>query len=380
MGTTETTLGRLSRPIGGGAARVFMEMLRIDVLMLQRNRQVLVFNLLVPLLMITIFGALFQHTKQTVAVFGPPSEVQVIARGLPESSFIVSRKPTAAAARGAVVRGTAAFAMVAQGSAPAPIVILVYVSSANQTVNGNFLAVAEGVAGRLNAVISKTPPKVVVVPRMVQPSGAHTNKISYIDYLVPGILAYAVLTAGMLGSGMRMVTDRERGVLRRMRATPTPTWLFLAAQIASQLLLVAVQAIVLLGTAHLAYQVDIQGPLWLLALMLLVGALCFLAGGFLVAGIASGPQAAIIIGNLVTLPQLFIAGIFFPLSQSPPWLQKVAVIMPLRYFSQGLRGIMSEGRQFGQVWPDLAVLAGVGVVLLVMASRTFRFDPVGSST
>jgi ABC-2 type transport system permease protein len=155
-------------------------------------------------------------------------------------------------------------------------------------------------------------------------------------------------------------------------------WAFLASSVASQLVLVVVQVVVLLGVGHLMYGVGIGPSPGPVVLMLLVGSLCFLGGGFLIAGIANRDQAAIVLVNLVTLPQLFIAGIFYPLSGAPAWLRDLSVIMPLKYFADGLRGLMALGNSLSTVAPDLLVLVGVGIVVLVVATRIFRFDPASA--
>jgi ABC-2 type transport system permease protein len=114
-------------------------------------------------------------------------------------------------------------------------------------------------------------------------------------------------------------------------------------------------------------------------LLLLVGSLCFLAGGFLIAGFASREQSAVVLMNLVTLPQLFVAGIFYPIATAPIWLRDLATIMPLTYFSNGLRALMAQGQHFSQVLsPDLLVLLGVGIAVLVVAARIFRFEPASA--
>jgi ABC-2 type transport system permease protein len=205
---------------------------------------------------------------------------------------------------------------------------------------------------------------------------ANTN---YIDFLTPGILAYAVLTAG-LTAGVRLVGDRERGTLRRVRATPIPVWAFLASSVISQLLLVAVQVAVLLAVGHLMYGVGLGPSPAAVILMLLVGSLCFLAGGFLIAGIARRDQAAIVLANMVILPQLFVAGIFYPLAGAPAWLRDLSVIMPLTYFSNALRGLMAQGQNVGQVAGDLAILLVIGAVALAVATRIFRFEPAASGS
>jgi ABC-2 type transport system permease protein len=178
---------------------------------------------------------------------------------------------------------------------------------------------------------------------------------------------------------MRLVRDREQGTLRRIKATAVPMWVFVIGHVTAQLVLVAIQVAVLLTTARLLYGVGI-GPLpAVVVLLLVVGSLCFLALGFLVAGIAKGEQAAMMIGNTIALPQMFLTGIFFPLSQAPEWMQKFALFMPLRYLSQGLREVMTNGASLADTSGDLLVLLAVGIAAVVLVLFTFRFDPLGAS-
>jgi len=377
-----TRLAEITCPASGGAAGTFLELVRMNLLILRRNRQILVFNVLVPLLMILIFGGLFQSHPAMVAVAGPARAVAVLRSALPAHSFTVERLPRAAARR-AVADGSASVALIVPGGGTRPLRVTVVENAANVTDNGARTAVAEAAVGRLNQVLLGLPPAAVpVVATVAATGGTRSSSLAssdYIQFLTPGVLAYAVFTAGVLGAGLRTVTDRERGTLRRVRATPLPIGSFLGAQILSQLVLVAVQVVVLLGVARLVYGVGVGPDPAGLAGLTLVGALCFLAFGFLIAGFARGEQAALTIGNLFSLPQLFVAGIFFPISQSPTWLQALSSVMPLRYFSDGLRGLMAEGQSLGAVAGDLAVLAGLGLVALVLAATTFRFEPVGAS-
>ena len=212
------------------------------------------------------------------------------------------------------------------------------------------------------------------------PGGASSGSLArtnYIEFLAPGVLAYAVLNGG-LSAGLRLVGDRERGVLRRIRATPLPIWAFLLASVVSQLALVAIQIAVLLGVGHALYGIGLGPSPGPLLLLLLVGSLCFLAGGFLIAALSRREQSAIVMSNLVSLPQLFVAGVFYPLAGSPLWLQKLSEVMPLTYFSNGLRGLMAQGQGLSETAVDFYVLVGVGIVVLLVAARTFRFQPTGA--
>ncbi|MGA7172716.1 MAG: ABC transporter permease [Candidatus Dormiibacterota bacterium] len=349
---------------------------RANLRLLARNRQVMVFNILVPLLLIVIFGGLFQSSKTNVDVVAPAADAAILKQALPHSSFTV-REVSAATARRQVLNNNADFALVITGTSP-PLQAKIEENAGNITENAAFAAAAEGALYGLNQTLLRTAPAVIPSVTQLHPKGGVSAgslvNANYIEFLAPGILAYAVLTAG-LSAGIRLVGDRERGTLRRVRATPIPVWAFLASSVISQLVLVAVQVVVLLGVGHVMYGVGLGPSPALVVLMLLVGALCFLGGGFLIAGIANRDQAAIVLMNLITLPQLFIAGIFYPVSGAPAWLRDLSVIMPLKYFADGLRGLMAQAQSLGAVTPDLLVLVGIGVVVLVLASRIFRFDP-----
>lgn len=343
--------------------------------LLARNRQVMVFNILVPLLLIVIFGGLFQGSKTDVDIVASAHDAAILKAALPHSSFKV-KVVSAATARQEVLNNTVDFALVLSGTSP--VQAKIEENAGNITENAAFAAAAQGALSGLNQELLQTPPAVIPSVHELHPKGGESAgslaNANYIDFLAPGIVAYAVLTAG-LSAGIRLVGDRERGTLRRVRATPIPVWAFLASSVASQLVLVVVQVVVLLGVGHLMYGVGIGPSPGPVVLMLLVGALCFLGGGFLIAGIANRDQAAIVLMNLVTLPQLFIAGIFYPLSGAPAWLRDLSVIMPLKYFADGLRGLMALGNSLTTVIPDLLVLVGVGIVVLLVAARIFRFEP-----
>lgn len=359
-----------------------MALTRANLLLLLRNRQVVVFNILVPLLLIVIFGGLFQGKRSQVDIVAPPADAAILKQALPHSSFSV-HEVSAATARTQVLNNNADFALVITGTGK-PLHARIEENAGNITENAAYAAAAQGALYSLNQQLLRTAPAVIPSVAELHPKGGLSAgslaNANYIDFLTPGILAYAVLTAG-LSAGIRLVGDRERGTLRRIRATPIPVWAFLASSVLAQLVLVAVQIAVLLGVGHLMYGVGLGPSPGPVLLLLLVGSLCFLAGGFLIAGIARREQSAVVLMNLVTLPQLFVAGIFYPIATAPLWLRDIATVMPLTYFSNGLRGLMAQAQDLSQVLsPDLLVLLGVGIAVLVVATRIFRFEPAAAGS
>lgn len=367
-----------ARPLGTGPWIPLVALSAANIKILYRNRQVLVFNVLVPLLLIVIFGGLFQRGSLNVDIVAPPQYSRILIRALPKESFNV-RYVTASQAHQQVLDNSAAFALVVvAGTRPLSVQILE--NSSNVTENGALTAEAGAAVADLNqALLGQAPAVQSVVQTVHSPGGISSDslaKTNYIAFLAPGVLAYAVL-AGGLSAGLRLVGDREQGTLRRIRATPTPIWVFLAASVVSQIVLVAIQIAVLLGVGHLLYGVGMGPSPWIVLLLLLIGSMCFLAAGFLVAAFSRREQAAVVMSNLVSLPQLFVAGVFYPLAGAPLWLQKLSTVMPLTYFSDGLRGLMAGGQTLAQVTPDILILLGVGTAVLLVAARYFRFEPSG---
>ena len=368
-----------ARPLGTGPWIPLVALSSANVRILYRNRQVLVFNVLVPLLLIVIFGGLFQRGPQAVDLVSPPQYLSVFSRALPGSSFHLHLVSTTTA-RQQVLNNEVGLALLVVPQGPGVVTVKVLENSGNVTENGSLTAEAEAAIAALNQVLLSRPPAARgVVQTIHSPGGLNSDSLAnsnYIAFLAPGVLAYAVL-AGGLSAGMRLVGERDQGTLRRVRATPIPVWVFLAASVVSQLALVVIQIAVLLGVGHLIYGIGLGPSPFVVLLVLLVGSLCFLAGGFLIAALSRREQAAVVMSNLVSLPQLFVAGVFYPLAGAPIWLQKLSIVMPLTYFSSSLRGLMAEGQTLGQVTPDVLVLLGVGLLVLLVAVRTFRFEPSG---
>jgi len=205
------------------------------------------------------------------------------------------------------------------------------------------------------------------------------TSISYIDFFVPGILAMALMNAGVIGLSTSFVIYRERGILRRIKVTPFHLTSFVLARIISQLIIALAQMAILIGLAASLFGLNVQGNMLLLLVEILIGALAFLAIGFAIAGVSKTVETAAAVGNLVTFPMLFLSGVFFEISAAPAWLQPITKILPLSYLVDALRDTMSRGKGLADVWPDLLFLLATFAVGMAIAVRFFRWDAQGTS-
>ncbi len=201
----------------------------------------------------------------------------------------------------------------------------------------------------------------------------NARDLGYIDFLVPGILGLTIMQLGIFGVAFGFVQLKRTGALRRLFATPTPPGYFLAAQIASRLLLGLAQVGILLGIG-LWFGLNLVGSVFLILAVAVVGAIIFLAVGFAVAGWAKNEDQAAPVANLISLPMMFLSGTFFPRDAMPEFLRVVTEYMPLTYLNHALRTIANEGAGVTEISGDLLGMAVWAVIAFVVAVRLFSWE------
>lgn len=198
--------------------------------------------------------------------------------------------------------------------------------------------------------------------------------IRYVDWLVSGLLAMNMMFSALFGVGYVIVRYRKTGVLKRLRATPLAAVEFLAAQIASRLvLLMGVFAVVYHGADYFL-RFQRLGSLLDLYLIFLVGSTCLVSLGLLVAARAKSEELAGGMLNLLSWPMMFLSGVWFSLEGAPRALQAVAHLLPLTYVIEAARAVMTEGATLSQVSPQLWTLAGMTASFLALGAYWFEWE------
>ncbi len=208
----------------------------------------------------------------------------------------------------------------------------------------------------------------------VQQTKVQSRDLKFIDYLAPGIMAMAVMNSGMFGFTLFVVDARSKGILKRLKATPIHPALILGSRVILGLVVSAIQAAIILVVAILLFGLTVVGSAVLLSLVLAVGALTFLSLGFLVSSISRSADSAEALINVIGMPMIFLGDVFIPIDLMPVQVQVVGKLMPLTYFTRGLRTIMIDGGDLAALVPNLGVLAILGIVIFIIAVRTFRWD------
>ncbi|WP_407270404.1 ABC transporter permease [Radiobacillus sp. PE A8.2] len=250
-----------------------------------------------------------------------------------------------------------------------PSMLPVYYNETSVTTSQLALTVVNATVDQLSKRMENYIPVVEV-----QSEGVRGLDLGYIDFLVPGIVAMMIMNNNMNGVAGQISAWRERGILRRMQGTRLKASTFIAAQITARLLLNGFQALLVLIIASLMFNVTVNGSWLALITFVVLGTLAFMAIGFIIAGLAKNPESAGPIAAFVSFPMLFLGGVFFPIDSMPEFLQPFVNILPISHLSTALRETMNIGTSFFALWQDWLLLVAWLVVSFLIASRTFRWE------
>lgn len=198
--------------------------------------------------------------------------------------------------------------------------------------------------------------------------------IAYIDFLVPAVLAMTVMFSCMMGMGQSIAGERETGELARLFMTPTSVSTVVGGKIFSKLIIETVRAMILLAAAMLLFGITINGNFFLVIGILVLGALTFVGFGMMVSATSQTQEDYTQIVMPLSMPMMFISGVFYPIETMPWIFQKIAYLMPLTYLNDAMRGVMLKGLGVGDVWIDIVVLLGFLVVFFGVGVARFNRD------
>ncbi len=209
--------------------------------------------------------------------------------------------------------------------------------------------------------------------------GAHVSvrgKVSFDTFFVPGILAFSLVSTTYANLAMSIAVQREQGVLKRVRGTPLPPWIFFAGKVGATLINACLMVIIVLAVGRFGYHVMIRtATLPALVIDLIVGTACWSILGIAMSIAVTRAEGG---SPIVTLPYIvlsFVSGVFYPAQAQPVWLQDLARAFPLEPFARSLEAAFNPGVAapgFREV--DILIMLGWIAVGTAISLRFFRWD------
>ena len=346
---------------------------------LVRDRAALFWTFFFPVMFVFLFGWIFGGSGDSkVAIGFVDQDNTPVSMGLEQAfsqvSLLTVQTGSLEAEKAAMQHGDISAIVVVPSGAGAAVAaksttsIQLYTDPSSSQVSQVVTQIADQIANGFNLQLAGGSAVVGIQPMTLQ-----STNISNVAYLVPSILAMALMQLGVFAA-IPLVQQREKGILKRIGATPLARWKLVGSNVLMRLMVAIVDAVVILGIGLVFFNVQIVGSLLLAGGLVLLGAGAFLAIGFALASFLKTEEQATGVVQVVQMPMMFLSGIFFSFDFLPGFLQTVARFLPLTYLADALRQVMVNGTQVAPLGVDVAVLTGWLVVCLGIAARSFRWE------
>jgi ABC-2 type transport system permease protein len=356
---------------------------RKEVHHILRDRHTLAILLLMPLVQVLLFGYALRTDVRDLrlAVVDPTPDVLTLRlRGQLEATSrvrIVQVASGTGALEGLFQRRAADVALVlptsfAEGLArgdPTPVLLVTDASDPNTGATMQIYvraALADFESG-LSAP-GRGPVRIALVSRM-----RFNPTLESANLFVPGLIALVLTLVSALMTAISLSREKEQGTLEVLLVSPLRPWQIIVGKVLPYLGLgFAITCLVLLA-ASVVFDVPVRGSVTLLLAESVLFTIVSLSLGVLVAARTTSQRAAML-GALVgtLMPTALLSGMIFPIGSMPGWLQPVTNVVPARWFIVIARGIMLKGAGLTHLWHETLVLAGMALLLLVAATRSFH--------
>ena len=195
----------------------------------------------------------------------------------------------------------------------------------------------------------------------------------YIDFLIPGLLGLNLMGTGMWGMGYAVVDARKRKLMKRLLASPMRRSQYLLSFIIARLVMLGPEVVLLLGFGMLAFGVPMRGSVVTLAVLVVIGAMCFAGLGLLTASRARTIEMVSGLMNLIMMPMWIVSGVFFSSANFPAVMQPLIKVLPLTALNDALRAVILDGASLAAVAVPATICAVWGAVSFAIALKIFRW-------
>lgn len=347
-----------------------------------RDKIALFFTFLFPLIFLVIFGFMFSGNN------APSFNIAIINRSDTEFSkqfqegfkegevFKLSEVTDFDAAKELIGRGEldAIIELPAEFGRPNAAghpsgTLKTYYDKGDESLAATFQTVLKGTLDATNAQFVQ-----VDEPLKFEAEPIQTANLTRFDYTLAGLIGFSMMSLGIFSMSEGFTGDKKAGALRRMQVAPIKAWQLILATAFNRIFVGLISVSILFVAALVVFNFNMRGDYLSFALFTIIGTACMFGFGMAIAGWAKDANQAAPLTQILTLPMMFLSGVFFPTFLMPEWLQGITKFIPLTPIIDGLRYILTEGKTILEVGPQLAIIAVWTVVIYFIAFRLFRWE------
>jgi ABC-2 type transport system permease protein len=353
---------------------------------IRRDRATLVIALAIPVFQLVLFGFIDQTVSNLPTVVVDQDQThaarEIVDKLRATHTFLITHvTPDPHAARDDIIAGRARVGVILppdfhdKRTRGQEAKMLVLIDGSDANVSAQALASVNGVASdeNLEAVTEKiqigvtSPENALSVQPIIlfNPDGRTAN------FIIPGLIAILLQIVAIVLTAISIVREREKGTLEQLLVTPIDPLGLMLGKLAPYLFVGVFEMAMILLAMRFGFGVPIRGSLVFLFVMALVYLFALLSMGLAISTRAQTQAQAQQMAQMFLLPSIFLSGYIFPAPGLPFVLRWIGRLLPATHMIEIMRGVVLRGAGPTQLWPNVAALLGISVVMVAVSVRNF---------
>jgi ABC-2 type transport system permease protein len=341
-----------------------------------RSPSAVVFSLAFPLVFIVVFANVGGSSVTVdVGVDKKCDTAGPVYKILEKTSVVhlIKNQPAADMAKNLAKGNIDAIINIQKNQGQPPYTLHIQYTSASLQKDAILKSLLNGIFYQLNSLGNNATTGIA----NMEATTVHGREYKYIDFLLPGMLGFSLLSSGVFGTAFVFLSLRLTLVIKRFFATPVKKYSIVLGEALARLVFSWIGALFIIMVGHLIFGFTlIHGFVTVINMLILsaIGLIIFMGFGFIISGVAKNESAVPPLSNIITLPQFLLSGTFFSVTAFPGWLQSLSNILPLTYLNKAMRDVAFEGAGLGDVTKDLLVLGIWFIIVYAVAVKTFKWE------
>src|SRR5262245_63879213 len=356
---------------------------------LRRDRRTLAMMIVMPVVLLIVFGYAASFDVTTIPTVAAGPQAGQVAHLVGEPFHVVTTEPSQgrAWAEQQLRDGNAAVAVVTGSGRPQVLIdgsqrftakaaiAELSAAAAKAAAKGAGAGGGQASTGQSSTGQSSTgqasPPSGQAQPAVTV---LYNPDLNTSDIMMPGLAGVVLVFVGTIITSLGVVRERQSGTLEQLAVMPLkPRDVFLG-KIVPYFAVAALDLAVVVGVGVGLFGVPFRGSLAVFAIGVVLFLFVTLGLGVLISSVSENQGQAIQLSLMVTLPQVLLSGLIFPLASIAVGVRWISYLLPLTYFNEISRGVMLRAEPLAPLWQPFVLLALLGAVVFTLASLRFRAD------
>src|SRR5215470_11521511 len=335
---------------------------------LRRDRRTLAMMIVLPVILLVVFGYAASFDVKTIPTVAAGPQAAGVAGVLGEPFDVVKTEPAQGRnwAEQQLRDGNAAAAVVTGGSRPEVLIDGSQLFTARTAVAALSAKAAKAAVGGTASgqpVTAAAAPKVTVL---------YNPDLTTADIMIPGLAGVVLVFIGTIITSLGVVRERQTGTMEQLAVMPLKPRDVFIGKIGPYFAVAALDLAVVVGVGVALFGVPFRGSYAVFGLGAILFLFVTLGIGILISSVSENQGQAIQLAMLITLPQVLLSGLIFPLSSIAVGVRWISYLLPLTYFNEISRGVMLRAEPIGSLWQPFVFLALLGLIVFTLASLRFR--------